>query len=117
MTGMGGIGGMGGLQPQMTGYNPFMAQQQQTGMQMPIQQQMTGFGGMQPQMSGFIQPQATGFNPFRQSIMPQPTSTFHWSRRTPAPGHKPMCSAPAMSLTPHASSAPWRWFRSRPIKR
>ncbi|CDU25692.1 related to YAP1802-protein involved in clathrin cage assembly [Sporisorium scitamineum] len=68
--GMGGMGG--GLQPQMTGYNPFMAQQQ-TGMQMPMHQQMTGFGGMQPQVTGFIQPQATGFNPFRQSIMPQPT--------------------------------------------
>lgn len=71
--GFGGMGmGMGGLQPQMTGYNPFMAQQQ-TGMQMPMQQQMTGFGGMQPQMTGFIQPQATGFNPFRASVMPQPT--------------------------------------------
>lgn len=73
--GFGGMGmgmGMGGLQPQMTGYNPFMAQQQ-TGM-MPMQQQMTGFGGgMQPQMTGFLQPQATGFNPFRQSVMPQPT--------------------------------------------
>ncbi|KAJ1020727.1 hypothetical protein NDA16_004119 [Ustilago loliicola] len=66
--GFGGMDmGMGGLQPQMTGYNPFMGQQQ-TGMQMP-----TGFGGMQPQMTGFVQPQATGFNPFRQSVMPQPT--------------------------------------------
>lgn len=64
--------GMGGLQPQMTGYNPFMAQQQ-TGMHMPVHQQMTGFGGMQPQMTGFMQPQATGVNPFRQSLMPQPT--------------------------------------------
>ncbi|TKY86412.1 hypothetical protein EX895_004561 [Sporisorium graminicola] len=70
-TGM-GMTGLGALQPQMTGYNPFMAQQQ-TGMQMPMHQQMAGFGGMQPQMTGFIQPQATGFNPFRQSIMPQPT--------------------------------------------
>ncbi|EST08493.1 protein of unknown function DUF1720 [Kalmanozyma brasiliensis GHG001] len=74
MMGMNGFGGMGmgGMQPQMTGYNPFMAQQQ-TGMQMPMQQQMTGFGGMQPQMTGFIQPQATGFNPFRPQVMPQPT--------------------------------------------
>ncbi|KAJ1598216.1 hypothetical protein NDA14_000393 [Ustilago hordei] len=73
--GFGGMGtgmGMGGLQPQMTGYNPFTGQQQ-AGMQMPMQQQMTGFGGMQPQMTGFVQPQATGFNPFRQSVMPQPT--------------------------------------------
>ncbi len=54
--------GMGMMQPQMTGYNPFMAQQQ-TGMPM----------GMAPQMSGFLQPQQTGFNPFRQSLMPQPT--------------------------------------------
>lgn len=61
-TGMGMGTGMGGIQPQMTGYNPFLQQQQQ--------QQMM----MQPQQTGFLQPQATGFNPFRQSMMmPQAT--------------------------------------------
>ncbi|PWZ02124.1 ANTH-domain-containing protein [Testicularia cyperi] len=80
MMGMNGFGGMGmgmgmgggGLQPQMTGYNPFMAQQQ-TGMMGMQPTGFVGMNGMQPQMTGFLQPQATGFNPFRQSVMPQPT--------------------------------------------
>ncbi|GAA5952915.1 hypothetical protein JCM3765_003005 [Sporobolomyces pararoseus] len=74
-----GIGAMGGspfgqfptpVQPQMTGFNPFL-QPQLTGYQQP---QMTGF--QQPQFTGFQaqQPQMTGMgmgaNPFRQSMMP-----------------------------------------------
>ncbi|CDR99280.1 hypothetical protein [Sporisorium scitamineum] len=72
--GMGGMGG--GLQPQMTGYNPFMAQQQ-TGMQMPMHQQMTGFGGMQPQTStnSFGQPtnqqQSSALSSFNSAFQSQ----------------------------------------------
>lgn len=90
--------GGGGVQPQMTGYNPFMAglgggmNAQMTGMPGAgagmMQPQATGFSQqqqqqqpfmqeqpfMQAQPTGFLQPQATGFNPFRQSmLMPQGT--------------------------------------------
>ena len=68
----------GGLAPQMTGFNPFMPQ-----MMAPQQTGFQGGGGgltpqqfMQPQMTGappLMQPQQTGFNPFRQSMMMQPT--------------------------------------------
>ncbi|KAN0064562.1 hypothetical protein ACQY0O_002190 [Thecaphora frezii] len=86
-SGMGmamGTGMAGGLQPQMTGYNPFLNQgglvaPQMMGMpQMPMatglgmqQQQQSGF--LQAQPTGFLQAQPTGFNPFRQSLMPQAT--------------------------------------------
>ncbi|PWN48452.1 ANTH-domain-containing protein [Violaceomyces palustris] len=79
--GMGGMGmsngmgmGFGGIQPQMTGYNPFMNQAGMMAPQMtgfPLQQQQQLF--VQAQPTGFIQPQATGFNPFRQSVMAHPT--------------------------------------------
>ncbi|PWN27662.1 ANTH-domain-containing protein [Jaminaea rosea] len=80
----------GGMQPQMTGYNPFLAPQATGafGMGMGMGMQPTGaafFGQPQPpqqQQTGFLQPQqtampgqmspmqsqATGFNPFRQSM-------------------------------------------------
>lgn len=91
----GSMGPPMGMQPQMTGYNPFLApgggmgmQPQQTamgfqptGMGMmspdPGQQQQNAF--LQPQATAmpgnsFLAPQATGFNPFRQSMM-QPTGS------------------------------------------
>lgn len=65
MNGGGGGGGGGGLMmPQQTGF----MQPQQTGFFAP---QQTGY--MMPQQTGFLQPQMTGFNPFRQSVMAQPT--------------------------------------------
>ena len=70
------MGGFGGMQPQMTGYNPFLApggggmQPQFTAMQQPfVQPQQTA-------MPDFMGPQATGFNPFRQSMMAQPTGAM-----------------------------------------
>ncbi|PWN21643.1 ANTH-domain-containing protein [Microstroma glucosiphilum] len=82
MMGGGGAFGDMGMQPQMTGYNPFTMMPQQTAMGMQptgfpqqqqpfLQPQQTAMpGGMQ---GGFLAPQQTGYNPFRQSVMPQAT--------------------------------------------
>lgn len=82
-TGMGqGMGmGMGhqGMQPQMTGYPQAQPQQQQ--MQMPMQNQMTGFPGMMmPQQQQ--QPQMTGFPGQQQGYMRQVSGEIdrgHWA--------------------------------------
>jgi len=100
------------LMPQSTGYNPFMnggafMMPQQTGFMMP---QQTGF--MPMQQTGFLQPQMTGYNPFRQSVMAQPTGTNGFSpspTMSPAPGAGPSTqrpSSPISSLPVRSATAP-----------